>query len=130
MAKSSDKFVERRRYIRLRVPVNISYTVAGDGRIRSAITKNISADGFRLETIDRNTKEADTLELKLAIPGAPNPVHAKSRVVWKKRISLQDGAPYDIGLEFTEIEEDNKNTFLKFFCDLIYNLPETIKDDA
>ena len=43
-------------------------------------------------------------------------------MVWIKQLSLEDDAPYDIGIELTEIEEDNKNTFLKFLCDLIYNL--------
>lgn len=123
MAKSASKIVERRRYIRMGIPVGVSYLVPGGNIVRNAIAKNISADGFRLETADREVRESDILELKLTIPGAANPVHAKSRVVWKKRLSLQDGAPYDIGMEFIEIEEDNKNTFLKFFCDLIYALP-------
>jgi hypothetical protein len=44
----------------------------------------------------------------MVIPEAPNPVHAKAKVIWKKKISLEDAAPFDCGLEFTEIEEDNK----------------------
>jgi c-di-GMP-binding flagellar brake protein YcgR len=124
VVKPLDSYIERRRYIRLKVPVEIKYAVSGDSRIRSAVSKNISADGLRLETADKDIKKSDILELKLSIPGASNPVHAKASVVWKKRLSLVDGAPFDLGLEFNEIEEDNKNTFLKFFCDLIYELPK------
>lgn len=125
VAKPLDNLIERRRYIRLKVPVEIKYAVSGDSKIRSAVSKNISADGLRIETPDKDIKKTDVLEIKLSIPGACNPVHAKASVVWKKRLSLVDGAPFDLGLEFNEIEEDNKNTFLKFFCDLIYDLPKT-----
>jgi hypothetical protein len=68
--------------------------------------------------------ESSVAELKLDLPGTQNPVHAKGIVVWKKKISLEDRSPYDVGIEFSEIEEDNKNTFLKFFCDHIYNIKE------
>ena len=68
------------------------------------------------------------LEIKLDIPEVPNPVHAKGKIMWKKKLSLEDNAPFDIGAELLDIEEDNKNTFLKFLCDLIYNLPEGKKD--
>ena len=46
----------------------------------------------------------------------------------KKKLSLEDNSPFDVGTELVDIEEDNKNTFLKFLCDLIYNLPEERKD--
>ncbi|MCM8761658.1 MAG: PilZ domain-containing protein [Candidatus Omnitrophica bacterium] len=118
--KIRDIFVERRRYVRLQTPIPISYTVPETGSIHNTSTKNISADGLRFETFDKELKEDDLVELKLGITGAPNPVHAKGKVIWKKKISLEDAAPFDCGMEFTEIEEDNKNTFLKFLCDLIY----------
>ena len=58
--------------------------------------------------------------IKLNFPNLPNPVHLYGKVIWSKRLSLEDGVPYDIGIEFTKVEEDNKNTFLKLLCDLIY----------
>lgn len=124
MTKAGYKFIERRRYIRLRAPINISYTVPDENRIYNTATKDISADGLRFETLDKTLLEANILELKLNIPGAPNPVHVRGKVIWKKKVSLEDRAPFHLGLEFIEIEEDNKNTFLKFLCDLIYNLPK------
>jgi c-di-GMP-binding flagellar brake protein YcgR len=120
--KIKDRLIERRRYIRLKTPIPVTYTVPETGSTYNAITKDISADGLRLESEARDLTISHIVELKLQFAGAHNPVHAKGKIVWKKKISLEDSAPYDVGVEFVEIEEDNKNTFLKFLCDLIYNL--------
>ena len=122
--KIKDRLVEKRRYIRLKTPIPLTYTIAAAGNTHSSITKDISADGLRFETTLKDLKESAILELRLGITNANNPVHAKGKVIWKMQTSLEDDAPYDVGIEFTEIEEDNKNTFLKFLCDLIYNLPK------
>ena len=122
--KIRDRLIERRKYIRLKTPVSVTYTISDTGIVYSSITKDMSADGLRLEAKARDLKEGSALELKLGLYGTNNPVHAKGKVVWIKQLSLEDGAPCDVGIELTEIEEDNKNTFLKFLCDLIYNLPK------
>lgn len=124
MNKTKDGFRERRRYIRLKIPVELSYFSGNGGKVSKAVSTNISADGLRFQTEDRSINEGDSLELKLSMPGAANPIHAKAKVVWSKRISLEDGSPSDVGLEFIDIEEDNKNTFLKNFCDLMYSISE------
>jgi c-di-GMP-binding flagellar brake protein YcgR len=120
MVKEKDTFVERRKYVRLATPIPISFTSAASNNVWRTVTKNISADGIRFETMDPNLKESSVIEAKIEIPSAPNPIHAKGLIIWRRRISLEDGSPFDCGVEFTEIEEDNKNTFLKFLCDLIY----------
>jgi hypothetical protein len=122
MHKPKDNLIERRRYIRLAAPVSVSYTAVSTNRVYSATTKNISAEGLRFETPEKDIDASGIIDLKLVIPGAANPVHAKGKVMWKKKVTLDDNAPYDVGLEISEIEEDNKNTFLKFLCDLIYGL--------
>jgi len=125
--KIKEKLVERRKFIRLKSPIDVTYTAADTGNVYNSVTKDISADGLRVESHAKDIKESGSVELKLQIYGATNPVHAKGRVVWKKKLSLEDKAPYDVGIEFVEIEEDN-NTFLKFLCDLIYDLPKENKD--
>ena len=120
MKKQKGIQAERRRYVRLETPIAVSYVLPHADTILHTSTKNISADGIRLQTFDKSLKETDIIALNLHIPAAVNAVHAKGTVIWKKRISLEDGAPYDVGVEFTEIEEDNKNTFLRFLCDLMY----------
>ena len=128
MTKLRDKIVERRGFIRLRKPISITYTVVGQDKVHNVTAKDISADGIRFQTTDKAISEGNTLEAKLDIPEVVNPVHAKGRIMWKKKLSLEDNAPFDIGVEFLAIEEDNKNTFLKFLCDFIYNLPEEVKN--
>ena len=127
MAKFEDRHIERRKYIRLSAPIRLTYTNIDNGRVHNTDIKDISAEGMRFETRDKALNISDNLELKLDIPNMPNPVHAKGTVVWKEKLSLEDDSPFDFGIEFSEIEDDNKNTFLKFLCDLIYNLPEGAK---
>ena len=126
MVRSKHALIERRRYTRLPEPIEVTYITAA-GVAHNIIAKNISADGMRFETKEKDMDESGVVELKLNIP-ATNPVHAKGKVIWKRKISLEDKAPFDTGMEFTDIEEDNKNTFLKFLCDLIYKLPKEPKD--
>lgn len=121
----TDGFRERRRYVRLLVPVTVEYFSPDGTKVSKTTAKNISADGLRFETTDKSLKESDRLEVKLGIEGAANPIHATAEIVWKKKLSLEDKSPFDVGLEFTGIEEDNKNTFLKNMCDMIYRISET-----
>jgi hypothetical protein len=58
------------------------------------------------------------VRIDLKIPNAPNPVHCSGRIIWS--VSAKGPGVYNCGIEFIEIEEDNKNTFLKFLCDAIY----------
>ncbi|UCH12288.1 MAG: PilZ domain-containing protein [Candidatus Omnitrophota bacterium] len=60
------------------------------------------------------------VELSLTPPETPNPVHINARVIRSDKIEGQE--LFNIGIEFSKIEEDNKNTFLKFLCDTIYKL--------
>ena len=127
MIKIGKRLVERRKYIRLAAPVSMSYIVPASGKAYDTLTKNISADGVRFETGDKTLKVSDMIELKLNITNSPNPVHVKGKIIWKEKLSLEDRAPFDVGIEFVEIEEDNKNTFLRFLCDAIYNMPKETK---
>ena len=108
--------------MRLSAPMKMTYLSPASGKMVAVTVKNISAEGLAFEVGDKNLNESDVVELKLEIPQAANPIHSRARVVWKRRQSLSDNAQFDVGLEFAEIEEDNKNTFLKFLCDQIYAL--------
>lgn len=111
---------EKRRFIRFDIALKISYIVQKEPRIeRLGTTKDVSASGTQLLTTER-LEPGDKLDLKVAIPGALNPVHLNGIVVWSKEIEPEKGLPYSAGIDFKKIEEDNKNTFLKFLCDLMY----------
>ena len=70
------------------------------------------------------------LDVALTLPEAKNPVHIQSNVVWHSPASGAGQELADVGFEFIKIEEDNKNTFLKFFCDLIYGKIGNIKKEG
>jgi len=111
---------ERRKYIRLQVPVEMLYFAEGNPTRREVATKDLSCDGLRFLS-DEDFEKGSGIEINLIIPKASNPVHVQGKVAWAKRLSLEDSSPYEVGVEFTAIEEDNKNTFLKYLCDLIYD---------
>ncbi|MBL7071770.1 MAG: PilZ domain-containing protein [Candidatus Omnitrophica bacterium] len=113
------KIEERRRFIRLEVPVEVKYIMEGDTLRKEVTTKDLSCEGLRFTSAEE-IKNESKVELNLNIPNANNAVHIKGKIVWSKRISIEDGSPKEVGVEFLEIEEDNKNTFLRFLCDLIY----------
>ncbi len=114
---------ERRKYIRVGTPLAVR-AIIGKSSVREFQTADISPLGLRFVTSENDININDEIELKIGLPGTQGPVHAKVKVVWKKKLSTQNGAPYNIGCEFTMIEEDNKNTFLKYFCDLLYKQGE------
>ncbi len=114
------KIEERRKFIRLEVPLEVKFIIEKDRIRREVTTKDLSCDGLRFIS-EHPIKEGSSLELNLNIPDANNPVHIKGKVVWLKRLSTADSSSFEAGIEFTHIEEDNKNTFLKYLCDLIYN---------
>lgn len=113
------KVEEKRRFLRLTTPLELSYILSGDDRVYKAVTKDLSALGLRFVS-QKELQPETTVDITLYIPNLKNPIHVTGKVVWQRRQSLEDNAPYDIGVEFVQIEEDNKNTFLKYLCDLIY----------
>ncbi len=115
---------ERRKYLRIETPDISLRVVTEDGHIEKPKMKNISPLGLRFET-QKELKDGEKLELTLELPKTQNPIHIKGKVVWLKKTSLEDIALFDVGCEFVKIEEDNKNTFLKYFCDLMYGETET-----
>ena len=112
------KLPERRRFIRIDTPLRVK--IHAEGRIDEVVTKNISPIGMRFE-IGKEIKNSDKLDLSLYIPTSESPIRLKGKVAWQRRTSLEDKAPYDVGLEIVEIEDKNKNLFLKYLCDLLYD---------
>ena len=116
---------ERRTYLRVVKPLNIR-TISKQNVIQEAQTKDISPRGFRFEAKKDILDINEAIEVKLELPKAPGVIHARAKVAWKRKLSAESGAPSDVGCEFTKIEEDNKNTFLKYFCDLLYECKSAI----
>jgi len=112
---------ERRIYIRTKASVALTFSIesAGTSKIIEAVTKNVSATGLLIEAKKQIPLGAEG-KLSIKTPGSSNPVHAMGKIVRSNPIEGSD--KFDCGVEFTNIEEDNKNTFLKFLCDAIYKV--------
>lgn len=111
------KLPERRRFVRIESPLKI-VVKCGD-RVEELVTKNISPVGFRFE-VPTELDESEKLEIALTLPTIDVVIKLEAKVVWQSKISLEDKAPYDVGVDITSIEDKNKNVFLKYLCDLLY----------
>ncbi len=109
---------EKRRYIRLEMPIKIIYNAKNDNQMKESFSKDISAEGLRFIASSPINPGAE-IELKISLPDATNPVHIQGKTVWCSKTNQGDEI-YEVGVEFVKIEEDNKNTFLKFLCDTMY----------
>jgi len=116
MAKTGQ---DRRKYLRVSTPLSVR-VIGKNNIVLPSQTKDISPLGLRFEAKEGSPEINEETELKIEIPGALSAVHANAKIIWKKKTTTENGAPFDIGCEFTKIEEDNKDTFLKYFCDLLY----------
>lgn len=112
-----EKLPERRRFIRVETPLKL--IVKSGVRTDETITKNISPVGLRFE-VPNGLEESEKLDISLYLPSIDDPIHLGGKVVWQNKISLEDNAPFDVGVEIVNIDEENKNIFLKYLCDLLY----------
>ncbi len=110
----ADSGQERRKYLRVETPLDIRI-IQKNASLFETKTKDISPIGLRFQAAQDKLAVGDEIELTLKLPGALNPVHAIVKIVRKKAPLENTSGSSDIGCEFKKIEEDNKNTFLKFF---------------
>jgi len=112
---------EKRRFIRFDISLKVNFIIQKkDLKVeKTGITRDISAGGLQLLT-EEKLESGNKLVLKVFIPGALNPAHLNGIVLWSKERSTGKGPSYGSGIEFRDVEEDNKNTFLRFLCDLMY----------
>jgi len=116
--KMKPKLAERRRYIRIVTPLKAN--ISGKGWEKDLLIKNISPTGIRFE-IGRKLAKDEVIDLALSVPSSNAPILVQGKVVWLEKTSLEDNAPYDVGVEIIAIEEESKITLLKYLCDLLYN---------
>lgn len=112
---------EKRRFIRFEIPIKAAYILQKEPKIEKiGTTKDICAGGIQLLTSEA-IPVSSKIDIKLFIPEALNPAHLKGTVVWSKEVTAKKSLSYCAGIEFDKIEEDNKNTFLKFLCEMMYD---------
>jgi c-di-GMP-binding flagellar brake protein YcgR len=113
--------MERRRYPRLDASVAIEYSIIGRAPLKeTAFTKNIGAGGICLivyEKIEVNT----ILSLKINLCDNSDIIEIKGNVVWLSEFSLDPDKKkrWDIGIEFTEINEEDRKRISKYLFRLL-----------
>jgi len=111
---------EKRRFIRFDIALKVNYTVQKDPKTeKTGMTKDISAGGMQFLT-EEKIDVGSRLDLKMFIPEALNPAHMNGIALWSKEARSNERLSYCAGIEFGKIEEDNKTTFLRFLCDMLY----------
>lgn len=113
---------EKRRYVRLNIPLEVSYTIEGkEATPRKSITKNISPNGVRF-TVEGELSAGTVLNVDIKIPTKNEPIPIKAKIIWSKKESEQQGKEiYDAGFEFIQIPEQSKQEFFQYLCNLMYN---------
>ncbi len=111
---------ENRTYIRTETSVPVKLQIEAEGSIQliKGVTCNVSATGMMIE-LDQKIALDTKLGIDILPSGASNAIHCDGKVVWVSQSEKIDH--HYCGIEFADVEEDNKNTFLKFLCDAIYN---------
>ena len=112
---------ERRRYVRLNIPLEVSYTLQGkEDSQHKTITKNISPNGVGFILKEELPKGA-VLNLSIKIPAKSEPIPIKAKVAWSKRETKEGEGNYEAGFEFIEIAEESKGIFFQYLCNLMYD---------
>ncbi len=91
------KIEEKRKFIRLEIPVELKYIAEGGSARKESTTKDLSCEGLRFTT-EEELKKGSSLELNINVPDANNPVHVKGKVVWSRRLSSEDKSLFETGI--------------------------------
>lgn len=119
---------EKRRFVRVDVPIRIRYQIEGKKNSRAeGISKNIGGMGICVH-LSHELSIGSLLKLTLAIPGVPEPVETKARVVWidKAESVLSDfRGDFEAGLKFTSISRVGRAAIVNFICESVKRRKES-----
>ena len=107
---------DRRRFSRLRACI-VEYTLIGKALPQEiCFSENISAGGICIFIAD--DLDVDTLlALKIFLLYSEDPLKATGRIAWRKESSFMGKRGvenYDIGIEFTEIDEEDRKSIAAY----------------
>lgn len=101
--------IERRKYMRFEVAVDIEYMVPGNGiPIEGiAVTKDLSREGMKV-VLNRRLVAGTELEVKLRLPGDAAPIYAKGDIVWIDKTDEPSA-----GIKFIQMSPFDRNRILE-----------------
>ncbi len=107
---------ERRKFPRLAIDVNVSWKkVDNESAVAQDVTKNISEGGVCMMVYEP-LRKGDAIELDFELPTS-KVIHARGRVAWTDEFEIigdKVREKYDVGVEFTDISEIDREEIKKF----------------
>jgi len=113
--------VERRRFPRLDTSVDIEYGIFKKESLQEgkAVTKNISAGGICLIVYEK-IEIGTILDIRSNLKDINYIIKARGKIVWSSNFTVMPGniARYDLGIEFVEIKEDDRQKLSQYVLNL------------
>lgn len=109
--------VQRRRYVRVPIVLNIQYKLKDVDRIYYTYSKDISGGGIRI-VLPEPLKIHDIVEIRVELPSPELPIDCEGEIAWvdtqeiivnKRREEITHA-----GVRFTSIEEKERERLIKF----------------
>jgi c-di-GMP-binding flagellar brake protein YcgR len=109
---------EKRRHPRVDFFAKVKWKLINDPSVSSLekadVSRDISGGGMRMMS-SQQFIAGDLLDCEIELP-AKTIIHAKGKVVWVKKMESdapQNKVSYNIGVEFFEISDDDKDDLMK-----------------
>ena len=116
--------IQRRKCRRIKAELLIEYSLEGKPSRKSRIktyTKNVGARGMCF-SVEEDIALNALLSLRIHPDDKAPVIPAKARVVWKAKFtSLDRKIRYDVGVDVTEINDDDEGRLRQYLFDLVDN---------
>jgi len=108
--------IERRKFIRFEIPLNVIFKPANDNTPYSpGITKNFSRYGCCIESKRTDLALSENLELQVKHPRKDILISAFANIVWKQQLGDDKCL---LGVNLLEIDKEAKSEILDFAYDM------------
>lgn len=107
--------IERRKFIRFDIPLDVIFKSSGEAPYSNGITKNFSRYGCCIESKSTDLTLRDNLELQVKHPRKDIFIPASANIVWKQQVANDNLL---LGVTFLEIDKEAKSEILDFAYDM------------
>jgi hypothetical protein len=114
MRRQPDDPVERRKFIRFDIPLNVKFKQPESGPdYSSGTTINFSRHGFCFESEGPALQASSSVELRLQVPGREIFVPVTGYIVWTKNINNR----FIAGVQIRDMNREAKSDILEYCYD-------------
>lgn len=117
--------VQRRRYVRVPIVLNIQYKLKEEGKVYYTYSKDISGGGARI-ILPEPLRVRDIIDMRIELPSPEAPISCEGEIVWVDRqeilVNNKREEIIHAGVSFTLIEEKERERLIRFLFDYQRNL--------